>query len=226
MTSTVLPFRVWGLSGTLATQYPEQMRLAEERLWERLNEIDRACSRFRSDSELTRLNERAGQTVTISPLLERVLQAALWARDATGGLCDPTVLPALLALGYDVDYDELRCRDDIERRPPPSLGGAAIDLDLNEHTVTTSSNAQLDLGASAKALAADLVADDVAPTGGVVVEVGGDVAVRGSGPDGLWAIGVSDSLRLTGREPRVAIERGGIATSSLTTRTWRAGDAS
>jgi thiamine biosynthesis lipoprotein len=69
---------------------------------------------------------------------------------------------------------------------------------------------------------ADLVADDVAPSGGVVVEVGGDVAVRGHGPEGVWAIGLGDSLHLSGREPRVGIERGGIATSSLTTRTWRA----
>jgi thiamine biosynthesis lipoprotein len=83
---------------------------------------------------------------------------------------------------------------------------------------------QLDLGASAKALVVDLVADDVAPSGGVVVELGGDVAVRGEGPQGLWAIAVSDSLVLTGHEPRITLRHGGIATSSNATRTWRVGE--
>ena len=224
MTNSAVAFQVWGLSGTLATQYPEQMRFAEKRLWERITEFDVACNRFRSDSELTRLNERAGQTVMISPTLEHILQNALWARDATEGLCDPSVLPALLALGYDVDYDELRSRRDVQRQPSvPATGASSVVLDLNEHTATLSSDCRLDLGASAKALVADLVADDVASTGGVLVEVGGDVAVRGPGPEGLWAIGISDSLHVTGCEPRVGIDRGGVATSSTTTRTWRAG---
>jgi thiamine biosynthesis lipoprotein len=57
----------------------------------------------------------------------------------------------------------------------------------------------------------------------VVVELGGDVAVRGTGPQGPWAIGVSDTLVVTGDEPRVTFGHGGIATSSTATRTWRAG---
>jgi thiamine biosynthesis lipoprotein len=223
VTSNVVTFQVWGLTGTLATQFPQQQRFAEKRLWERFTEFDAACNRFRADSELSRLNERAGHTVEVSATLELAIETALKARDATKGLCDPSVLPALLALGYDVDYDELRTRRDVALKSPiPSMGAAAISLNSSEHTVTLAPGCQLDLGASAKALVADLVADDVAPTGGVVVEVGGDVAVRGPGPDGLWAIGLSDSRPLTGREPRVGIEHGGIATSSLTTRTWQA----
>jgi FAD:protein FMN transferase len=89
--------------------------------------------------------------------------------------------------------------------------------------VTLAAHCAIDLGASAKALTADRVADDVAVRGGVVVELGGDVAVRGRGPDGPWAIGVADSLSVTGHEPRVSLEHGGVATSSTTTRTWLAG---
>lgn len=223
MTNDTVTFSVWGLSGTLATEHPHQMRDAEKRLWERLSEFDAACNRFCPDSELSRLNQRPGEIVPISDTLERALVSALDARDATEGLCDPSVLPALLALGYDVDYDELRRRDHVTRRSPvPSLGAESVVLDLINHTATLAPGCQLDLGASAKALVADVVADDIAPTGGVVVELGGDVAVRGHGPQGLWAIGVSDSLHLSGREPRVGIEHGGIATSSITARTWRA----
>ncbi|HUY16372.1 MAG TPA: FAD:protein FMN transferase, partial [Acidimicrobiales bacterium] len=182
-----------------------------------------ACNRFRNESEISRVNARAGETVAISATLELALSAALLAREATDGLCDPSVLPALLALGYDVDYDELKCRDETTLAAPvKGVGVDAFILDRREHTVTLAPNCQLDLGGSAKALVADLIADDVAPTGGVVVEVGGDVAVRGRGSQGAWAIGLSDSLALDGKEPRVAIHGGGVATSSTTTRTWRA----
>jgi thiamine biosynthesis lipoprotein len=169
------------------------------------------------------VNARAGDTVKIGATLELALSAALLARDATEGLCDPSVLPALLALGYDVDYDELKSRDDTTlAEPEKGSGPGAFTVDRMQHTVTLAPGCQLDLGASAKALAADMVANDVAPSGGVVVEIGGDVAVRGHGPQGLWAIGLSDSLEIHGNEPRVAIHDGGIATSSTTTRTWRA----
>jgi len=70
---------------------------------------------------------------------------------------------------------------------------------------------------------ADLVAADTAAFGGVVVELGGDLAVRGRGPTGPWVIGVSDSLTITGDEPRVSFTNGGIATSSCVTRSWNAG---
>jgi thiamine biosynthesis lipoprotein len=155
-------------------------------------------------------------------MLESALIAALHAAKVTGDLVDPTILPALMALGYDRDFDELA--DDVpERAPVPSLGPSSIHLDLDAHTVRLDPSCQLDLGASAKALVVDLVADDVAPGGGVVVELGGDVAVRGEGPQGPWAIGVSDSLVLTGHEPRITLRHGGVATSSNATRVWRVG---
>ena len=218
-------FEIWGLSGSLNVEHESRMDFAQERLWHWLNSFDAACNRFRTDSEISRLNEHQGETVAISATLELAIDAALRAGEATDGLCDPTVLPALLALGYDRDYDELaQRRDAVALAPVPALGLGAIDLDRDRHTVTLAPSCQLDLGATAKALVVDLVADDVAPFGGVVVELGGDVAVRGHGPLGPWAIGVSDSLEITGHEPRISIAHGGIATSSNATRTWRVGE--
>jgi thiamine biosynthesis lipoprotein len=219
-------FEIWGLSGTLVTERDDQRAFAEKRLWHWLSEIDVACNRFRDDSDISRLNashgDRAG--VSVGPIFERALDASLDAFEATGGLCDPTVLPALLSLGYDVDYDELVTRADTPLgAQKESVGLAAIIIDRGRHRVALQRDCQLDLGATAKALAADLVADDVAPSGGVVVEIGGDVAVRGAGPHGPWAIAISDTLRVTGREPRVGLSSGGLATSSITQRTWIAG---
>lgn len=219
-----MKFEIWGLSGTLVTERQVQMSVAEERLWHWLGLVDDACNRFNPDSEISRLNAAAGAPVPVSETFERSLDAALRASDVTGGLCDPTVLPALLALGYDRDYDELVRHGATNTGPPvPSLGVGAISLDRALHTVTLAPGCALDLGASAKALVCDLVANDVAPSGGVVIEIGGDVAVRGDGPEGPWAIAVSDSLNLNGREPRITLRTGGVATSSRSVRTWSVG---
>src|SRR5665213_2694761 len=159
----MLKFEIWGLTGTLTTEHDAQMDDATKRLWYRLDAVDASCNRFRDDSELSRLNDSNGATVAISSTLELALEAALRAADVTGAMVDPTVLPALLALGYDRDFDELATGDPI---PPhvavPSMGPSSIHLDRDEHTVSLDPPCQLDLGASAKALVVDLVADDVA----------------------------------------------------------------
>lgn len=216
-------FTTWGLSGTLATERDEQMPFAEERLWHWIGAMDVACNRFDPTSEISRLNASHGATVAVSEVLELAIDAAIRASNSTDGLCDPTVLPALLALGYDRDYDTLTTIEVADEVPVLAPGVAAITLDREHHTVRLAPGCQLDLGASAKALVADLVAAELSTHGGVLVEIGGDVAVRGHGPDGPWVIGIAESLHLTGDEPRVSIEHGGIATSSTTTRIWKVG---
>ncbi|HEY7930772.1 MAG TPA: FAD:protein FMN transferase [Acidimicrobiales bacterium] len=216
-----MKFSIWGLSGTLATQDANALPAATTRLWQWIDLVDNACNRFRADSEISRVNHSPGRPVDISPTFELALRAALAASDATDGLCDPTVLPALLAMGYDRDYDEIRDRNLTGAAPVLPRGVDTIHLDLDNHRVMLEPGTQLDLGASAKALVVDQVANEIAAWGGAVVEIGGDVAVRGEGPRGPWAIGVSDSLDLRANAPTISLRHGGVATSSLTTRTWR-----
>lgn len=214
-------FEIWGMSGVLATEHEEHLPFAEERLWHWLGALDVACNRFRPDSELSRLNE-CGEA-HVSSTFERALRAAIDSYEATDGLCDPTVLPSLIALGYGVDFAELARTGATSASPlRPSPGAGAIYLEKESH-VKLGSACQLDLGASAKALAADAVADDVGALGGVIVEIGGDVAVRGHGPTGPWSIGVSDCLEINGNEPRVSLAKGGLATSSTLARSWLVG---
>jgi thiamine biosynthesis lipoprotein len=212
------------MTGTLAVEHPRDLDDAESLLWEWIGRVDRACNRFNRDSEVSFLNARAGETVDLSPTLEAALVAALEAARLSDGLCDPTVLPALEALGYDRDYDELAAHGaPAPSAPVPAPGVAAIDLDLVGHRVTLAPGCRIDLGASAKAFLADRVVAELASRGGALVEVGGDVAALGSGPEGDWVVGVSDSLVITGHEPRVALRDGGLATSSSTVRSWLAG---
>ncbi|MGA2432362.1 MAG: FAD:protein FMN transferase [Acidimicrobiales bacterium] len=218
-------FEVWGMNGSLCVEHAEHESFARDRLWYWLDAVDAACNRFRSDSEISRLNDVHDVPMVVSETLARCLEAALTSAEVTGGLCDPTVLGSLLALGYDRDFDELGDTIVTVQAHQPSPGISAVSFEPQRRRVTLKAGCTLDLGASAKALVADLVADELAPRGGVVVEIGGDVALRGSGPSGPWVVGIADRLEIRGDEPRVSQHGGGIATSSLTARTWKSARA-
>jgi thiamine biosynthesis lipoprotein len=217
-----LAFNVWGMSGTIATEHQRDLGEAERHLWSWIDAIDAACNRFNDASEITRLNRSAGAPLAVSSTFELALEAALRSFDATDGLCDPTILPALISLGYDRDYSLVAQDHSIGAAvATPAPGVDAVHWDRAAHTVSLDPGCQIDLGASAKALCADLVVSELAEFGGAIVEIGGDVAVHGHGAEGPWAIGVSDSLQLTGHEPRISLTNGGVATSSTDTRTWK-----
>ena len=133
----------------------------------------------------------------VSPLLAAALAAALHAAESTGGLVDPTVGAAVSALGYDRDFAsvaESHHALPAERAVP---GQSAIEFDPTRRTARVAPGTQLDLGATGKALAADrAAARAAAATGcGVLVSLGGDVAVAGRAPEGGWAIGIADDHR-------------------------------
>jgi len=216
-------FSIWGMSGSLHTELDRQLLFAQDRLYFWIDAIDKACNRFRPDSEICQLNAAHGD-VRVSDHLARALVAARRASTLTGGLCDPTILNSLVALGYDRDYATIGPLEDVPLDLRPAPGFDALHFNEVAHTVHQSGEWRIDLGASAKALLADLVSEDVAPTGGVCVEIGGDVTARGQGPEGPWVIGVASTLTLTGDEPRVGLRDGAIATSSNDVRTWHRGE--
>jgi len=188
--------------------------------------LDLACSRFRNDSELAALNRAAGSAVAVSPLLLEAMQVALAAAEATGGLVDPTVGAAMRGIGYDRDFDVV-----VSRAAPatftlvPAAGWRSVRVDAERRTVTVRPGTELDLGATAKALAADRIAAAAGEATGtaVLVGLGGDIAVRGA-PEGGWPVRVTDDHRRpdTGGQT-VGIAVGGLATSSTVVRRWRAG---
>ncbi len=189
--------------------------------------IDAACSRFRPDSELAAVNAAAGRAVRVSPVLLDALAVALRAAAITGGLVDPTVGRALELAGYDRDF--ARVRDSRVRRIRVARveGWRVVELDREAGTVRIPAGVRLDLGATAKALAADRAAERaLAAAGdavGVLVNLGGDIATAGAAPPGGWAVRVADSHRAgpdaPGQDLRIA--SGGLSTSSTTVRRWR-----
>ena len=207
---------------------PGQLAEGRRLLEADLDAVDRACSRFRADSELMRLG---AATVEVSPLLGEAIAVALRAARLTDGDVDPTVADAMSALGYDRDFALLP-----DSGPPVRLtvravpGWRQVGYDERSRLLTLPPGVHLDLGATAKAWAADRSAARLAQTlgCGVLVGLGGDIAVAGPPPGGGWRIRVQD---VTGRpeDPPegpaavVAIAEGGLATSSTTARRWQRG---
>jgi thiamine biosynthesis lipoprotein len=211
---------------------------ARHMLTEDLAALDAACSRFRADSEIVALDNappdgrgRIGP-VRISPLLAGALAVALRAARLTDGDVDPTVGGALSAAGYDRDFALVRTDGPPVRLTVRSVPGwQEIELNETAGLVSLPSGTQLDLGATAKAWAADRAAARIAAElgCGVLVNLGGDIAVAGAAPPGGWRIRVQD---VTGRpeDPPaagpsavIAIHSGGLATSSTAARRWRRG---
>ena len=200
-------------------------------------EIDRACSRFREDSELSCVNARAGRRVRVSTLMLDAVEVALRGAELSSGLLDPCLGRELEQAGYDRDWElieaEARPTADGSGEPPRLLARRRaawreIEVDRAAGTVRIPAGAKLDLGATAKALAADracAAAHHRARGGGVLVALGGDIAVRGEPPAGGWQVHVTDDHRAGPRAPgqRVAIDGGGLATSSTLVRRWRRG---
>jgi thiamine biosynthesis lipoprotein len=187
--------------------------------------IDAACSRFRPDSELTRLNERGGRPTRVGPALNEAIAVALRAARLTDGIVDPTVGEALILAGYDRDFAQLSTRQAGPLRAVRVPGWKVVRHDAANGIVTVPPGVRLDLGASAKALLADRAAAAAAaacPGCGVLVNLGGDIAVAGPAPATGWAVGVADDHR-AGADQTITISDGGLATSSTTVRRWGPG---
>lgn len=190
--------------------------------------LDLACSRFRDDSELTRLNLSAGAEVPVSALFLEAIRVALGVARQTDGLVDPTVGGAMRVLGYDRDFAVLdKSAGPLHVSVGRVPGWRLIEVDHGRRTVRIPAGVELDLGASAKALCADRAATAVASaTGsGVLISLGGDVATAGPAPDGGWPVLVTDDHAASPDAPgqRVAIHSGGLATSGTTVRRWARG---
>jgi thiamine biosynthesis lipoprotein len=217
--------------------------------------LDQQASRFRDDSEISRLHSvlavpadvedpplrRSG---LVSEGLAEAIAVALAAAEWTGGLVDPTVGGALAGLGYDRDFATLP-------QDPGGDTGSAVPrcvpgwrwVRLDGRRLRLAAGVLLDLGATAKGLGSDRAARAAAacvPGGGVLVSLGGDIAVAGEAPLGGWPVLVSDEPEQHSREPaapgagqvcvpeeppgqQVRLLAGALATSSVRCRQWRRG---
>jgi thiamine biosynthesis lipoprotein len=220
----------FGSIALVAVADPRCLERAAAAVRQTVAEFDHACSRFRHDSELSAVNASAGTAVMVGPILLEAVTAALRAARLTGGDVDPTVGQALIALGYDRDFASIapvaagRGSPEVAAVP----GWRTVNVDVVQRSVRVTPGVTLDLGATAKALAADRAAEQacVAAGCGVLVSFGGDLATAGPAPAEGWRIRVTDDHRSGVDAPGqwIALDSGGLATSSTVARRWRTRD--
>jgi thiamine biosynthesis lipoprotein len=232
---TAAVFRALGTTAEVHTALPERharraLPVAEAAARAELTAIDLACSRFRPDSELSRANAAAGRgPVTVGPLLAAALDAAWRAAELTGGAVDPTVGQTVAELGYDRDFALVAARRPEDFGPPPasrpSPGPHSVHWDSGARALSVPAGTALDLGATAKALAADRCARRAARVAGcgILVNLGGDLSIAGEPPDGGWRVEVADDHAVPDAEPGpvVVLRDGALATSGTAVRRWR-----
>jgi thiamine biosynthesis lipoprotein len=179
-------FQAFGSTAVIGVTDLRRMAVARAAVTEVVDAFDLACSRFRDDSELSMVNAADGEAVPVSPLLIETVAASLRAARLTDGDVDPTVGEALMALGYDRDYALVGAAAPRRIQIVPVPGWRTITLDPEAGTIRLARGVRLDLGAAAKALAADRAAAAArrAAGCGVLVSFGGDIALSGPPPNG------------------------------------------
>jgi FAD:protein FMN transferase len=186
---------------------------------------EESLSRFRPASELARLNSAAGQWFKASPLLFEVTAESLAAARLSGGIFDPTILPDLLACGYDRSFEELSDRVEapcfnISRK---RCRWQDIRLDAAASSVYLPAGCGLDLGGIAKGWTVDTASRGLEDYTDYAIDAGGDIRVKGRKADGTaWDIGIADPF-VADRDLRVVdLPGGAICTSTTTRRQWKA----
>jgi thiamine biosynthesis lipoprotein len=185
---------------------------------------EHVLSRFRPESELSRLNAQAGTPVAVSPILYAAVEAAREAARLTGGLFDPTLRHELVRIGYDRSFDAIGSVPPAIDSPRGGGGWRGIVVDRPAATVTLPAGCGLDFGGIAKGMAVDASLELLRDLGveSALLSAGGDLAVVGVPPGHrAWPV-------LVGGMPDAAVlplARGALATSGTARRRWRQGEA-
>ncbi|TFC51301.1 FAD:protein FMN transferase [Cryobacterium sp. TMT1-21] len=189
-----------------------------------LADIEAASSRFRDDSEIRVLADRLPDGVEVNDTLAGLVRRALASARFTDGDVDLTLGNALDAVGYDRDIRLLLGDDGVPVRAIASRAPGWRSVTLVANRLTVPRHLALDLGATAKAVAADLVAARVsAGLGcGVLVSLGGDIATAGPAPAGGWQVLVQDAPLEPSAQVTLAAGQA-LATSSTQKRRWLRG---
>ena len=202
-----------------------------------LERLEQAWSRFRDDSEISRLNDSAGAATSVGPSTQLLVERALQASRLTRGWFDPTLLHELCSAGYDRPFREMSSAGlgplvlTIDRRADPGHAvrlhdwnaiASEITVDRDEATVTLPGDVAFDPGGIGKGLAADLLTEAAAAGGAaaVLIDLGGDITTAGRAPEGGWRIDIENPFDRSSSIATAHLPWGAIATSSRSRRRW------
>jgi len=222
-TPPTLSFRAMGSDTVLVVDGPDDL-LARGR--GRVEQLERAWSRFMPDSEISALN-RSPDWVDVSTDTLSLIDHAVKAWRITGGAFDPTILPSLVANGYA----DSKCDDSgrtilsfpAHRGPAP--GPSGIKIDRTSMQARLPEGVGFDAGGIGKGLAADMVASELVGAGATaaIVSIGGDVRVAGVAP-ASWIVTLEDPFTPEQTSAELSLVNGGVCTSSVRAKTWTQND--
>jgi FAD:protein FMN transferase len=187
------------------------------KLWQ----LEAIWSRFIASSDISVLAQANGQPVQVASETITLVESLMQANIATNGLFDPTIMPALIAAGYEASHvDEL-----VSVAPSGTHSGSVSDIRINQHTneITLPNGMSLDAGGLGKGLAADLVVQDLLDMGviGASISLGGDVSIGGVPDDGEnWVVNIGAPHDYSKVIATIRCRGGGVATSTLAARMW------
>lgn len=210
----------------LGEELKEQCIAALRRLPNWFEQVEEAVSRFKPDSELSKLNRSSGCTLQVSPLFLTLVEQALAAARKTGGIFDPTVLNALIQSGYDKSFGELvGVAEDCENAKPVGLGYRGIKVDLPRSTVTLPPGLGLDFGGIAKGWAVDQAMEYMQEWEGdteICINAGGDLRLHVPAGGTPWEVAVQNPFDREQDLGFIILSNGAVATSSVLKRRWQA----
>lgn len=221
MEQTSHAFRAMGTTVTLLAPpgLPAILAEATARVETVFAQEEERFSRFRGTSELTRVNRRAGRWVDVSPRFEALVRMAIVHAEATDGLFDPTVLDAVIAAGYDRDFNEViaGARGTLH---PARPCGRWTELEVSDGAVRLPEGVGLDFGGIAKGFTVDLAAEGAVACGlpWALVSAGGDLRLLGDAPP--TEIAIEDPAETGSAATQVTLTGGALATSSVMARAW------
>jgi thiamine biosynthesis lipoprotein len=213
---------IMGGHGTITLVGGSDVLLSE--LWRFAHRAEELWSRFLPHSDISRLNWAEGAAVDVDPLTIELIAAMQVGTQLSEGSYDPTMLPAVLNMGYaasTVNPTNVTHLPD-SAVAPGNLSGAVIEGQV----VTLPRGTTLDAGGIGKGLLADLVAQRARAGGawGVMAEFGGDIVVDGQAPDGVaWRLGLEDPFDADQHAAVIRLLRGGVVTSSQRKRRFGEG---
>jgi FAD:protein FMN transferase len=215
---------------------PGRVTRAAARVARTFEREEQRFSRFRPDSELSLVNANAGRWTRVSKPFAALTHRALRAARETDGLYDPTVLPALKAVGYDRDYAEIRAAhapDDELRELRRDIRALLIkevtacgswrDVEIDGDFMRLPAGSELDFGGIAKGWTVDAAMHVVSDLAWAIVDAGGDLRISGHAPKDGLDIAVEEPEAPGTEIVRLRVRDGALATTSVRVRSWGAG---
>jgi FAD:protein FMN transferase len=181
--------------------------------------IEATCSRFRLDSELSRLNQQVEKEVNVSSEMFSIVTAALRFHEETEGIFNPSILSTLESHGYSKSIERIKGKELAITSPSSVATINSKPFTLNESNQSVTLLSKIDLGGIAKGWVIDRAIQLLEGLGYGFINVGGDIRIFGSLPSPL-NIGIESPFSEEEIISSIQVEKGALATSTTMKRKW------